>query len=100
MLRASAIIGSWAAPRAGVREQLAVEAHALLEVRVGELKLAGARLGLRDLYPRIAGCLAELRIGGDLLPQGRFLRTLALEQPIIEQRREILAAHLDVVLEE
>ncbi len=71
--------------RAGVAEQPAAEARAVLEERVvfGDLPLG--RDGPRDVGPGIPGTGSELRIGRDPGAQHRLLLFLALEQPLIVQ---------------
>ena len=84
--------------RARVGEQAAVESRSLFQERVGQRQFARPHLGARDIGPRVAGA-GERGIGSDLGAQRHFLIALALHQPVIKQRVELVAAHLDGILQ-
>ena len=84
--------------RAGVSEQPAVEASTGFQIEITIVNLLKALLRGSCVIPRLADRAAELRIRGHFFSQLAFLRRLAREQRVIEQRRLEAAIHLERVL--
>ena len=96
-VRLRALLGA-AYQRACDAEQAALESGPALEITEFGVDVAGTGVGCGDVCPGIAEA-SEGRIGGDTGAQLRFLRALVIHHAFVEQGVELLAAHLDAVLE-